>query len=88
MARYLEIFGEDQVLVLRSEDLFCDDPATKARLAGFLGLPALTRPFDEINVGSRGARDPEEEVVRRKLAADLAEDQVALRALLGDGFTW
>ena len=88
VARYLEVFGRDQVLVLRSEDLFGDDPGTKARLAAFLGLPELTRPFAEANVGGRSSRDPEEAAIRRTLAAELADDQAALRALLGDDFGW
>ena len=74
--------------MLRSEGLFGDDPGTKARPAALLGLPEPTRPFAEADVGGRSSRDPEEAAIRRTLAAELAEDQAALRALLGDDFGW
>jgi hypothetical protein len=86
VSRYLELFGASQVLVLRSEDLFRDDPRVKARLADFLDLPELTRPFVAENVGHRSKGDPEETVVRERLGKEFAADQEALTALVGDRF--
>ena len=88
VARYLELFPAGNVLVLQSEKLFSDDPRTKARLAEFLGISPLTRPFVAENVGTRSPRDPEEAAVRKLLAADLADDQAALQALAGEELRW
>jgi len=88
VARYLDLFPADHVLVLQSEKLFSDDEGAKAQLAEFLGLPPLTRPFVAENVGTRGGWDAEEASVREMLARDLAEDQKELQALLGEEFQW
>jgi hypothetical protein len=88
VARYLELFPADHVLVLQSEKLFGDDPDAKAQLADFLGLPPLTRPFVAENVGTRTPRNAEEAAVREMLARDLAEDEDKLRALVGEDFRW
>lgn len=88
VARYLELFPAEQVLVLKSEELFGDDPEVKRRLAEFLGLPELTRPFRAENVGNRAGRGEEEAAARRMLARRLADDEGALRDLLGEGFRW
>lgn len=88
VARYLELFPPEQVLVLKSELLFDDDGATKQRIGEFLGLTELVGGFAAQNLGHRRARDPEEAAVRDFLACQLAEDGEALRALLGSTFTW
>ena len=53
VARYLERFGPDRVLVLLFEELTADMDAARARLEAFLGtaLPALALP--RINAGGR-----------------------------------
>jgi hypothetical protein len=88
VARYLERFPARQVLVVRSELLFGDDGATKQRIGEFLGLPELVGPFAAQNLGRRPARDGEEAAARELIARELAGDAQALRALLGDAFSW
>jgi hypothetical protein len=88
VARYLELFPPEQVLVLKSELLFGDDGAVKRRVAEFLGLPELVGAFAAQNLGRRSARTPEEAAVRALLAEQLADDGTALRALLGETFSW
>jgi hypothetical protein len=88
VARYLQLFPPEQVLVLKSELLFDDDGATKRRIGEFLGLPELLGGFAAQNLGRRRRRDPEEAAARDLLARELAEDGDALRALLGATFTW
>lgn len=73
VAPYLEVFPAEQVLVLKSELLFGDDATVKQRIGEFLGLPQLVGPFA---------------AARTTLARELADDGVALRALLGETFTW
>jgi len=88
VGRYLALFPPEQVLVLRSELLFGDDAQTIQRVAEFLGLPRLTGRFAEKNLGRRESRNPEEAAVRGLLADALADDEAALRELLGDTFSW
>ena len=76
VARYLERFGPDRVLVLLFEELTADIDAARARLEAFLGtaLPAVELP--RINAGGR---------VRSPVAAALLGNQRlkgALRAAL------
>jgi hypothetical protein len=88
VAKYLRLFPAEHVLVLQSEKLFSDDPEVKQRLAEFLGLPPLSRPFVAENVGSRSPRNAEEAAVRDMLVRDLAEDEDRLRDILGEDFRW
>jgi hypothetical protein len=88
VARYLDLFPPEQILVLQSEKLFGDDPQAKARLAQFLDLPPLTRPFVAENVGTSRPKASTETDVRQLLAREMADDQQALRALLGEDLRW
>lgn len=85
LARWQAAFRPDQLLVLRSEDLFADPQETFARVLLFLGLrPAQlseAAPFNRI----AGTLAP---ATRARLAAELAPDTAALEARLGRSFGW
>jgi hypothetical protein len=69
IARYIEVFGVEQVLVLIAERLFNDDEAEASRLARFLGLdphPFLGKSFTHANPTSNRAVRP---TTIRRLAA-------------------
>ena len=52
MVRLLELFPQEQVLVLRSDDLRAEPAATLARVRGFLGLgPGPAAAAREVHVG-------------------------------------
>jgi hypothetical protein len=85
LARWQEAFPPEQLLVLRSEDLFTDPQATFARVLAFLGLQpaqlAEVAPFNRI----AGTLAP---ATRARLAAELAPDTAALEDRLGRSFGW
>ena len=86
LERWFSVFGRDQVLVLRAEDLFGDPAETWRRTQEFLGLRhALHEDFAAHNAQPSvnfpaGARELLDEAFR-KPNEDLA-------ALLGPEFTW
>lgn len=53
VARYLETFGRDRVLVLLFEELVGDWEAARARLARFLGTDLPPGPLPQMNSGGR-----------------------------------
>jgi Sulfotransferase domain len=86
LARWLEHFPPEQLLVVQSEDLFADSPAVMRTVFGFLGLPA----FHEI-VGRRlneRSYAPMEPGLRAELAERFAEPNRELYALLGRELAW
>jgi len=52
LQRYISLFGRDRLLVLRSEDLFAQNPACLERICGFLGI----RPFSDQTVVPKANR--------------------------------
>lgn len=86
IARFLEHFPQEQLLILRSEDLFADPQRVYTQTLGFLDLPSWrldsTRAY---NIG-RYDRDlvPEEARLRKYYEADILD----LTALVGRSFGW
>lgn len=70
VARYLELFGRDRVMVVLFEELVGPDDEPRRRLAGFLGVEFPDGPLPRVNIGGR---------VRSPALAALLESR-ALRA--------
>jgi hypothetical protein len=87
LARYLDRFPRENLLVLRAEDLFEDPAGLMGRLADFLGIDrARGADFKAMNVGRN--REPVEPGVREALDAYFAPHNRALAAALGRDFGW
>lgn len=76
-------FPREQVLVLRSEDMYADPQRVYDRVIGFLGLPAHTltgyrrfnyMPSPEVNAGTRARLEAHYAPFNRELAASLGAD--------------
>ena len=81
LRRWLAAFPAEQVLVLRSEDLYADDTAVLARVRGFLGLearsPTATKQWNRTGSSDLDAG------LGHELTARLAPSVTALEDLLG-----
>ncbi len=86
LGRWLDAFGPDRVLVLRSEDLYADPTATFDTVLRFLGL----EPFHpaELSGWNRTANDPIAPELRERLRTTLDPDIAAVEALLGRSMGW
>jgi hypothetical protein len=86
LRRWLSCYPSEQVLVLRSEDLYQDPTGVYARVLAHLGLP--DHPLDDpeqLNAEPSKAMDPE---IRRLLEDALRDDVVALEEFLGRDMGW
>ena len=81
LGRWLAAFPADQVLVLRSEDLYADDAAVLAQVRGFLGLES-ERPAETRQWNRTGSSDLDPGLAR-ELTDRLAPSVAALSELLG-----
>lgn len=82
---WLTHFPRRQLLVLRSEDLYADTPATCAEAAAFLGLP----PFDFVaEHRNRAAVDEPDPAVAAALREHYRPHVDRLEALVGRPFDW
>jgi hypothetical protein len=61
----LALFPRDQMLIMKSEDLFVDPPAVVARVVDFLGLPAF--PLADYRTYNKGVRDDLDIHLRQRL---------------------
>ncbi len=81
----------EQMLVVRSEELFSDPAETFARITRFLGLPdwqpAEFRNYSYLNALD-GDYPPPSAAARRYLEEQFAEPNARLVELLGDDFRW
>jgi hypothetical protein len=77
----LDRFPAEQVLVLRSEDLYADDAGVLAEVRGFLGLEA-ERPVETKQWNRTGSSDLDLGLAR-ELADRLAPSVTELSTLLG-----
>jgi hypothetical protein len=90
LERWFAHFPQEQVLVLRSEDLFSSTAGTVTRVLRFLGLshaPELSpeRCNGALNVGRYG---PLPSALHERLRAQLEPANAALQILLGPAFSW
>jgi hypothetical protein len=83
---WTSLFPREQILVLRSEDLFGRAEQTYARTLEFLGLPSW-RPSEFENIAPGGYR-PLEESLRTRLDAFFEPHNRALAEAFGEEFLW
>ena len=80
------VFPADQLLVLRSEDMYADVQGTFDVVCGFLGIPSV--PLPTTRTFGAGKRDPMPEEPRRALTAFYAEHNARLGDYLGRDLGW
>jgi hypothetical protein len=86
LARWLEHFPREQILVLRSEDLYAQPSQTFAQVASFLGIePPIETSYATHNRSSGPPLDP---TIRRDLAKHFIPRNAQLARLLGWDSTW
>lgn len=86
LQNWRRFFPEEQLLVLKSEDLFADPSAILGQTLDFLGLPPLEREgYSKDNKGSYLQMDP---AIRRQLADYFEPHNERLYEYLGRDFGW
>lgn len=87
--RYEALFPSDQLLILRSEDLFAQPDQIWPRILEFLGVPAidLPGPLPQANAGDGLAAgiDP---ALKKQLRLELAETVSGVQRRYGIHWTW
>ena len=89
LQRYEALFPADQLLVLRSEDLFQDTARVWERILRFLGVAAMPLPMTlpRANAG-RGEADAVPDAIRDDLRTALRSTATGVRARYGFGWDW
>jgi hypothetical protein len=83
---WLDHFPQDQFLILRSEDMFDDPPATFAAVLRFLGLPPIDLAhFQRFNYHTSEDVDS---LTRERLAATFEPHNRSLEEFLGRDMKW
>lgn len=87
--RYEALFGKDQILVLRSEDLFQDPGKTWVKIQQFLGVEVkpLHTPLPWVNAGKGEATNVLAEI-RDKLRLELGPTAAAIKKRYGIQWEW
>lgn len=91
LERFYALFPPDQILVLRSEDLFAEPDRASHDLTTFLGLAPMPAhvPFPWLNTGgSTRDRHAVPQVLRDELDAYYAPHNQRLERLMGRPFGW
>lgn len=84
---WLRYFPMEQVLFIRSEDLFADPEHQTGRVFRFLGLePCETIKYKQHHIG--GYKDKIPAALYDKMRDAFETDNARLRGLLGDDFKW
>ena len=89
LQRYESLFPRQQLLVLRSEDLFGQTEACWERIQDFLGLHPipLPAPLTRANAG-RGEAEAVSPAIRAQLQRELGTTAAAVRARYGFDWGW
>ena len=89
LERYEALFAPEQLLVLRSEDLFSASERIWERIQAFLGLAAmpLPAPLERANAGQGEAADVAP-AIRQRLRAELAATVSGIRRRYGFDWGW
>jgi hypothetical protein len=91
LERWLGAYGEDRLLVVRSEDLYQDPARTFGEVQAFLGL-ARWMPAEFRNHSYHGVEPPAKAELspslRRRLSEGFAASNLRLYSLLGRDFGW
>ncbi len=86
VARWQEAFPADQVLFLRSEDMYADPAAVYDQVLDFLGLGPHT--LTEFGAWNMKPKEPVEPELMARIREELAPDIAAVEALLGRDMGW
>lgn len=86
LQRWLSLFPKEQLVVLKSEDLFSQPEQTLFKLYQEFGLSAHT--IEDYPKHNSGSYTPAEEEVRETLSAFFAPHTQKLEALLDRSFNW
>ena len=79
-------YSPEQILVLRSEDLYVDAPAVLDRVHAFLGLEA--NRLTDTRVWNFHKKSPLSNDIRQRLVKELTDDVIALEDHLGSSMNW
>ncbi len=88
LARYLDVFPREQVLILQSEEFFADPPDTLRRVFTFIGVPAEVAIPDLKPVMVGKSKGPVPTEVREYLDEYFRPHNQHLRAFLDRDFRW
>ena len=87
--RYLNLFPEQQMLVLQSETFFANPTTTWQRIEAFLNLPSATCPADTPNANAgRDEAATGADAVRSLLRQQLRTTALDVRRRYGFGWSW
>lgn len=81
LERWLSVFPREQILTLRSEDLYTNPAATTEQVTDFLGLPPVTG--DAFSTHNATAGPPMVAETRQMLVQEFAAENCRLAELLG-----
>ena len=89
MDRYEELFTSEQILILRSEDLFQETEVTWVRLQQYLGLElcSLFGNVPRANVGEK-VSEAVDASLQMRLRKDLKSTAEGVRERYGFGWDW
>jgi hypothetical protein len=87
LRNWLSVFGPDQVLLLRSEDMYADVQAVYDRTCDFLQIPHHRLP-NKSPVNASRSKSSVPEPSRSELAAFFAPHNRELEAFLGRSMDW
>ena len=85
LRRWLKTFPAEQLLILKSEELFANPEATTNQAFDFLGLEPYSGQYNVVNAGSYSKLEPE---LRQALADFFNPYNQAVYELLGQDFGW
>lgn len=86
LENWLAVFPREQILILKSEDLFTNPAAVFAQVLAFLGLPPWEpKHFEKYNTGRYTGMDPE---IRQRLLEFYQPHNQRLYQLLGVDYGW
>jgi tetratricopeptide (TPR) repeat protein len=86
LQKWLNLFSKEQILILKSEDLFEDTQTAMHRVFQFLGLP--DRHLKEYKKYNSGLYSSIDENIYQKLSSFFADSNVKLEELLAQKFNW
>ncbi len=86
LQNWRSVFGEDQLLVLRSEDMYGDVQGVFDQISTFLGIPAV--PLPTTRTFGAGRRSTMPEGARAQLETFYAPHNAALEEYLGRSLGW
>lgn len=86
LTSWVDLFGQDRVLVLASEDYYRDPTSVLGDVDDFLGVPRRTTTTGEVRNAAPGSDlDP---ALAEMLRAQFADDGAALSTMTGRDFPW